>query len=197
MDGVRLLSVSSALLDQRGKGHRQDVFALPCALASPGYLGQLHKETKPELNTWTLIKYETLWSNREQSLRAAQRTSTVSSRYFYVSMLVNLNLFFCLLVFLWISLLKTILLWLSTGTLLEIKALTRTIKCSSSYPHKRSLFGYKYNLLYRLHVEPFQRVPPEWLYSEPSVRGFTHNLLWVVLLYKEPFYHVMVPPRAF
>ena len=51
MDGVRLLSVSSALLDQRGKGHRQDVFALPCALASPGYLGQLHKETKPELNT--------------------------------------------------------------------------------------------------------------------------------------------------
>lgn len=51
MDSVRLLSISSALLDQGGKGHRQDVFALPRALASPGYLGQLYKETKTELYT--------------------------------------------------------------------------------------------------------------------------------------------------
>lgn len=29
LDSVRLLSISSALLDQGGKGHRQDVFALP------------------------------------------------------------------------------------------------------------------------------------------------------------------------
>lgn len=44
LDSVGLLSISSALLDQGGKGHRQDVFALPWALASPGYLGQLHME---------------------------------------------------------------------------------------------------------------------------------------------------------
>lgn len=51
MDSVGLLSISSVLLDQGGKGHRQDVFAFPRALASPGYLGQLYKETKTELYT--------------------------------------------------------------------------------------------------------------------------------------------------
>lgn len=51
MDSVGLLSISSALLDQGGKGHRQDVFTFPRALASPGYLGQLYKETKTELYT--------------------------------------------------------------------------------------------------------------------------------------------------
>ena len=51
LNSVRLLSVSSTLLGQGGKGHCQDVFALPCALTSPGYLGQLHTETEPELST--------------------------------------------------------------------------------------------------------------------------------------------------
>lgn len=50
MDSVRLVSVCSALLDQGGKGHRQDVFTLPRTLASSGYLGQLQKETKPQLH---------------------------------------------------------------------------------------------------------------------------------------------------
>lgn len=49
MDRVRLVSVGSALLDQGGKGHRQDVFALPRALAGSGYLGQLQKEAEPQL----------------------------------------------------------------------------------------------------------------------------------------------------
>lgn len=51
LDSVGFLPVSSALLHQGGKGHRQDVFALPCALTSPGYLGQLQKQDKRSKKT--------------------------------------------------------------------------------------------------------------------------------------------------
>lgn len=50
VDSVRPFAISSALLHQRGKGHRQDVFALPRALTGPDYLGQLHKQITHELN---------------------------------------------------------------------------------------------------------------------------------------------------
>lgn len=88
MDGVRLVSVSSALLDQGSKGHRQDVFTLPRALAGSGYLGQLQKETKPQLqlqNTWKMRHAEArdvapqICTNIHQSIFYYSHTCTEAS----------------------------------------------------------------------------------------------------------------------
>lgn len=57
LDSVGPLSILPAQLSQGGKGHRQEVFDLPCGLAGPGYLGQLHKTDESGTQTEDVFKY--------------------------------------------------------------------------------------------------------------------------------------------
>ena len=66
-----------------------------------------------------------------------------------------------------------------TFTLLERKVLTRTIKGSLAFPHRRAPFGSRHDVLERFHSEPFQRAllrtQNQGLHLKQAVKSFTQN----------------------